>query len=73
MEIVLLPILIPAGLLSLWLRTKRSKSISVIWKENDIHTLSAEGMAFLLGSFSVAIGLVILLIALVMIVLFLIR
>jgi len=73
MEIILLPILIPAGLLSLWIKNKRSKSIGHIWEENDIHTISAEGIGLLLGSFSVIIGLSLLLVILIMIVLLVFR
>jgi hypothetical protein len=57
MEFLLLPITIPCGVLALWFKSKRRKHFKALWSENDWNTLNAEGVAFLLGIFSVSMGL----------------
>jgi hypothetical protein len=73
MEILLIPILLPLGFLSLWLKSGRKKSVSELWKQHGFDAIQAEGVAFILGSFALVMGIALLTFSLVMSVLFIIR
>lgn len=51
----------------LWIKNKRKKTMRRLWEEHDVFRLSGEGVAFLLGVFSVSMGIALLGVLVVMI------